>query len=407
MKKIFSFIVIFLLFIFIYQFIVIFFTDNHEVTYELEESNQLFKINEKYRKKNNEDGYSINITTNNSYKYTYYIDNKYNKQKGIIKKIKYYKKDNYICIYPITNLEKEDFEIECSDGKEIYSYNYVNELIDLNEFIKQLKLEEKYQEGTKETLEDNKVYFYKNNFYDNEYLALYRYKYLMTYNKEKINKYDFSEKDIYYNELGVYIKNRFVVPMNESSKEIKRFLVVDYKNHQKEYVYLDEPISKNIYNIGIVDKKLYIFDLDNKKEYSINSVGLAEEIGNKEEGFIFYEDGKWKEKSITYFTKDKITIKDELQNTNLKYEYDYIYTTKNAYYIIEDNKMYKIYKNNQDIKILLLELNKYSNIQVENDRIYYIDDSYLYRYDQYGKKILVNNNEFKYNSTNIYHIYNE
>ena len=54
----------------------------------------------------------------------------------------------------------------------------------------------------------------------------------------------------------------------------------------------------------------------------------------------------------------------------------------------------------------MLELNEYNNLKLDNNRIYFIKEDCIYRYDQYGVKLLVRNNEFIYNNTNIYHVYN-
>ena len=52
-----------------------------------------------------------------------------------------------------------------------------------------------------------------------------------------------------------------------------------------------------------------MFDLKNKLEYEINpKSGSFEVIGNVNKGFKFYENGKWVEKSVTDFTKNKIKI---------------------------------------------------------------------------------------------------
>ena len=100
--------------------------------------------------------------------------------------------------------------------------------------------------------------------------------------------------------------------------------------------------------------------------------------------------------------------KNSKKTMELNHKYDEIFETKNYYYTLVGNKIYKTYKKDLNKRVLLLELNQnYSNLQVEEGRIYYIVDNYLYRYDKYGVDILVENNEFKYNNTNIYHMYNK
>jgi len=407
MKRVLSFIIIFLIFIFVYQYIVVFFSNSHEVNYKIESDNKEFNIKEIYEKNKEEDGYYLEIENYKNKKYAYYIENNYNKQKRIVKEIKTYQKDNYLCIYPITDIEKEDFEILCSNDEETYSYDYVNKEINISEFIKKLKIDKKYKQDIDTNIEENNIYFYTKNFYKNEYLGIYRYKYLTVYNNGVTNTHTFSDKDIYINELGVYIKNYFLVPIIKSNDEGFNYLVVDIEKNKSKTIIFDTKLSNNLYNIGIIDDKLYIFDLTNKIEYEINPKEKKYQvIGTVEDGFKMYENGKWIYKIITEFTKDKITYDKSIIVPDLEYKYDYIYETNQAYYLVENNKVYRVYKKNKKLKILLLELNDYNNLKIDRDRIYYISNNYLYRFDQYGVKILVNNNEFKYNNHNIYNIYN-
>ena len=110
------------------------------------------------------------------------------------------------------------------------------------------------------------------------------------------------------------------------------------------------------------------------------------------------------DKSIPSTEKIKF---EEKSNIKLNYSYDQVFETSKYYYILDNHKLYKIYKKDKEKRILLFELpNDYNNLQIDEERIYYIHNQYLYRYDMYGVKTLVNNNEFKYNNTNIYHMYN-
>lgn len=406
MKKALSFVIIFLILLLTYQFIIIFFEKSHKITYKLLASEKEFEIIEEYRKNDDEDGYFLNIKHNNN-QYVYYIKNNYNKQKKVIKDIKYYEKDNYLCIYPVTQ-DHNIFEILCSDEKEIYSFDYINKKIDISEFLTQLKIQNYYATDEINKIEKNGIYFYKNNFYENEYLSLYHYKNLDIYNSGEINSYNFSDQDIYQNDLGVYIDEFFLIPIIRNNKIQDKYLIVDSINSSTKTIYFDELLSNKIYNIGVVDKKLYIFDLINKTEYEINTNGTYQVIGNEEKGFKKYKDGEWVNASITEFTQEMITFSDEKINIELDFSYDNIYETQKHYYILENNKVYKIYKKDLTKRILLFEIsNNYNNLLVNNDRIYFIIDKYLYRYDQYGSKRLIENNDFKFNNQNIYCVYNK
>ena len=402
-KRVFGFIVILLIFLFIYQVIVVYFENGHEVNYKIATGEIEFNIDEKYVKNADDDGYLISIISNDNKKYIYHLNNNYNKQKRVLKNIQIYQKDDYLCINPIT-IKDENTEILCSDGQEIYSYNYINNKIDISDFLNQQNEKSLYNNNRNGSVNDSSVKFYKNNFYDNEYLELYRYKYLTVFNKGTIKNNSFSNNDIYKNELGVYIDKYFLIPVYDNSF-INQYYLLNVKNGEESQIKFDETISKNIYNIGVVNDRLYVFDLNNKVEYEINPKDKNyKKIGSVNTGFKFYENGKWVDKSITEFTKNKIRINTTVKDDDLKFSYDKIYSSNNAYYLIKGKN---VYKDKKDWRILLFEMNNFNNFQVINDRIYYLKDDNLYRYDKYGIKLLVKNNEFKYNNTNIYHVYND
>lgn len=406
MKRAFSFALIFLIFVLIYQFVIIFFEQSHEVEYKILSKDKEFEIEEEYRKHKKDDGYYITINQDKK-EFYYYIENNYNKQKRIIKDIKFYEKDNYLCIHPVTK-DKKELEIFCSDGKEVYSYDYVNKRVDISEFLVKLKQEDSYKTDNTNKVSDKEVHFYTNNFYSNEYLSLYQYKKVTVFNQGIFEDYSFSNQDVYKNELGVFIDNFFLVPITEYGKPTPKYLLVDSIKLQQEIIYFDNPLSNKLYNIGVIDNKLYVFDLTYKTEYEINPNGTYKVLGDVDKGFKKYVDGKWVDASVTDFTKDRIKFYETKKTIELNYKYDEIFETKNYYYTLVGNKIYKIYKKDLTKRVLLLELNQnYSNLQVEEGRIYYIVDNYLYRYDKYGVDILVENNEFKYNNTNIYHMYNK
>ena len=61
MKRAFSFALIFLIFVLIYQFVIIFFEQSHEVEYKILSKDKEFEIEEEYRKHEKDDGYYSTI----------------------------------------------------------------------------------------------------------------------------------------------------------------------------------------------------------------------------------------------------------------------------------------------------------------------------------------------------------
>lgn len=405
MKRVVSFIITFLLIIFIYQIVVVFLSNSHSVSYQIASDDKIFTINETFKKDSNENGYYINIIDDTNKEFIFYVENYYNKQKKIINEIKYYEKDNYLCLYPIDIKNKNDFEILCNDGTGIYSYYYTNTKTDISLFLKNLNLTDKYIDNKNEEVSLDNTIFYKKNIYGNEYVELYRYKSLYIYNNGEVKDITFSNNDIYKNNLGAYINQYFLVPVL-SNNTIIGYNVIDCLTKEQKTIEFTDTVSTNSYVVGIASDELYLFDITNKLEIAINPEGSYQIIGNVEKGFTLYQKGNWIDVSITEFTTNKVTF-DLSHDVDLKYEYSALYAFNNAYYIIDNNKLYKIYKNDLETRVLLLELNNYNNLKIINDRIYYTSNQYLYRYNQYGVKTLLSSNELKYNDTNIYNVYND
>ena len=197
-----------------------------------------------------------------------------------------------------------------------------------------------------------------------------------------------------------------MVPIHKKEHGITDYLLIDAKKKTTEEINLGFALSQNSYTVGTIGNKIYVFDFDQKTLIEIGTDDKVSIIGSVEKGFKKYINGEWKDASITEFTQDKIKFNKKEINVKLKWSYDEIFETKKYFYIRDGKEMYKIYKKDLDTRIKILELkDDYNNLQVEDERIYYIHDKYLYRYDQFGIDLLVENNEFKYNKTEMYHVY--
>ena len=104
MKKIFSTLILMIILFFVFQWGLVFFKNEHEISYQVFAQDIAFDIHEIYKKAQG-DAYDILISDGNN-TYSYLIDNKYNKQKKIIKRVEYYNEDDNYCLYPI--LENEN-----------------------------------------------------------------------------------------------------------------------------------------------------------------------------------------------------------------------------------------------------------------------------------------------------------
>ncbi len=405
MKKAFSFAVIFLIIILTYQFIVIFFEKNYDFEYQIESNDYVFTIREQYRKNEAIDGYFLNIKSNSSHDFIYYVDNNYNKQKKIINEIETFVKGDYLCIYPKLVNASDVLEIECSDGNNTYSYDYVSRIVNINDFPKNLGIINNFENKVTNNVSDNSgsVVFYKDNISKNEHIGVYFYQYLEVFADGKVTKYGISDNDVYDNSLSVYINNYFLFPVLNDVRRYDFYRVVDVKKGEAYNLNIEGGMAKNIYNLGVINDKLYVFDLGDKKEYEIEPNGKMRVIGTVEEGFVKYVEGKWVDASILDFVDNRITFKEK--NELSAQDYDFLYQDDKYYFYIENNKMYKTLKNNTNIRMLLFDTTGYKNFRVSNGKVYFLKEDCLYRYDEYGIKIVARYNEFKYNNNNMYGVY--
>ena len=132
------------------------------------------------------------------------------------------------------------------------------------------------------------------------------------------------------------------------------------------------------------------------------------------------QEDKTLEKLINKFP-DNITVAKEmlksLNNEKVKFtenydaykeiDYDQIFLTSNGAVYVKDGVFYKVYNNYLKNPIYLFEAKNVQDIKVKEDNIYYINDQFLYRYNDYGNVKILKREQFKYDYTNIYDVYFE
>ena len=403
MKKIFSFIIILGLLFFIFQFGVTMLKSSHVVNYEINVGEQSVKIIEEYKKTKKDDYYFFKVDIDGE-TFVFDVDNKFNKQKHIIDDFKIYKEKELTCLSPVYTKNNDDAQIICSINGVQTSYTTVKEQYNMNEFVSTLENfnSDKFESSNVKVMLD-KMNIYKDNVYEDEYLVVYDYKELIKISKNVREKIKFSNYDIYHNEMGRLIDKYYVLPNFENKPEYSGMLVIDIINKDKKIIKFDDEISTNLYVNGIVDNKLYFFDRSNFIQYEISPKKTSYRIvGNKTTNGQYF-DGKWSTKNIYDFYNQNIIFNEELPvKDNYLKAYE---TNKYYYYYNSNNEFYKVYKEELDNPILLFKYDNIKEVIVINDRVYFINENTIYRYDETGIKILVTNNEFKYNYENIYGVY--
>lgn len=403
MKRILETIILLALVFFIFQVLSFLFKTGHRVEYVLSKDNKKFVITERYNR-----GYYHILIKDDNYKYNVFVINNYGKQKKIIKDIKYVSNDNMECIYPITS--KRDLNISCSSHSTLYSYPMVSNDSLVTNFVKTLINEgynNKYWTKSNPT-KDNKVSYYKENLDDNLYLYIWKYNGFYTLKNKDISTIDMFNRDIYNNSLGMTYKDRYIIADYSKKFDFNNLMIFNMTNNTFRKVNFESKLSYNSYFNGIVDNKLYLVDPTNLVQYEVNLRNNSfKVVGNKELNGLYYNNGVWETINIYDFTKGKKLfnynkIPDNLVNLNVITDK---FNDISVYYYEKDGIFYE-YDTISDISKQLFKLNGAKSIQIIKDKVYYIVDDTLYSYsDKTGIIPLFINNEFKFNSDNIYGIY--
>ncbi len=400
MKKIIKFVIILLIVMLILQFGITLFKQHHSVTYKMQIDDKKAIIHEEYYHNKKDDYYLFNIAIDNK-QFTFDFDNKFNKQKKVIKDIRIYEQDELMCISPLYVKNNDESKIYCNIDNRQYSYNYAKDKYDLTSFIATLNNfdKDKYNSiNTTTTASNNKIF--NKNIYDNEIVLLYEYNDLVKVTNKDNNAIKFADYDIYNNNLGILIDKYYILPKYENLPLYNSLLIIDILKNKVEEMPIS--LSTNIYINGVVDNKLYLLDKSNLMQYQIDPSKKKYEITGTKNNAAKYYDGKWSNKNIYEFYNNTLLFTKDfpLDDYIEAFEGDRAY-----YYYNSNNEFYKVYKKDLSNKIYLFKYDDINEVRVVNNNIYFICKDTIYRYDEYGIKPIIINNEFNYNYKNIYSIY--
>ena len=367
------------------------------ITYKIKNENGIFSIRENYDKKR----YHLEISNENRK----YLINIYNDLKGsrkIVNKIYNYNDKKYQCILPIMSGEVLT-DVICYKGNMIYNYNQIKgENDNLDNYVSTIKEYKKNVFGNKNTynlidtikLYDNKI---------NRIVSTTSYKGLFV-NGMEINLF---KKDVYNNKISTFINNYYLIADYNSEYEFKFFYLVNLKNSEVEKIEVKDSISFDSYIQGIVDNKVYLYDIDNEVQYEIDILSKKVNVVSSHDYIKYYTNTKWeklsksKVKRSTYF--DYSTLNNDFTN------YDYVKYSEDYYYLLnEENKNYKIYRvDNKNLDIITyIGIIPTTDIRMNNEYFYYTYDNTLYFYsDRTGFKTILENTEKEFNDSIKYYVY--
>ncbi len=413
MKRILSFTIFLGILILAFQFLVVFFTKEHNIEYSLTKDNETFAIVEKLLESDNEPIYQFQVTWNDK---LFLFENKhdYNKQDKIITDIKYFKNDQAQCIYPVYVDDKEDVHDPiCNQNGNLYSYTALkSENSSIASFQEEL-LKDGYHlpswEPSSEQKEYTGLYTYQADIPQNIYVGVWKYQGIesLSQNDEKYTSLLLVDA---YQKKPLLVDNYFVMPNIDTTSEFNSILITDITLFGKSTIELEKGISNNYYFNGVVDGKAYLFDKTNVKQYEINPKEKSiREIGNTEVNAQYYDGNTWQDRNIYDFVNSTILFgKDYHQVEGIKnYPFKEVVETDNSFYYIDSsNHLYRLYKSNLDNPILLCTAPSLKELRVTNDYVFFISGNTIYFYhDAYGQRPLITYNEFLYNAEGVYNVY--
>ena len=370
-----------------------------------------FSSRKSYKIKSDKKVFIVSENKNNT---KYYIEIKYtdkvyplninynSKKNKLIKKIYYYEDNTYECVLPILS-NNSYIDMMCYKDNIIYNYSSINGVDKkLDKFVKSLDIYDinKYNDNKKETSVIDETKFY-NIIDKNTYITNYRG---IIYRNNKIELFN---NDVYNKPLSTFVSNYYIVAnYNSDNKyEFNEFYIVNLDTYEVSTLKYKDTISFDSYIQGIVDNKVYIYDVDNENQYEID-------IDSKKISLIsssrvkYYNYGKWesisksKANNILYFNFESL---DNI------FDCDFVYETIDSYYLIKKNDnyydLYLVYKNNKNLTKYLTTIEN-NNINIGDNYIYYVYKDKIYYYsEETNKKLLLSYSELEYNDDIKFYIY--
>ena len=320
-------------------------------------------IIEKYQKETSE--YTFSLEYNNK-KYIFVIEAKPLKTKQLIEDVKIFNKENITCLQPIIK-ELSTYPL-CSNESEIISYDLSST---------------KYVYNYKKIQAYDKPCAYDINTLNGKNLLIYNYKGFSYISNRKNKDINLFTNDVYTINIIYQMQEYILIADYNSEHYFKKLYVINMKNGSVSEIETEQEISFDSIFLGDYNKKVYLLDKKEKKEYIINPARKT----LRETNFKILKNQKLID-----------TTYNEIVTNNLKFD-----NNKNQDYIIENNTLYEIHDN---IKIKISDKFVDKIIKVDGRTVYYLSGEYLYFYNHYyGNVLLMKNFEWNFNNNNMIFIY--
>ena len=394
-----------------------FYSKGHDVTYKLGKNKQ-YQVHEIYTKKekNELDNYYLEITVN-KINFNFQLFDTYKEKREIVEDIIYYDGE-YKCLLPIID-GKAQTDILCYKNNRYYNYiSIAGKEEKLDEFVDDIDInlydKDTFLDKSTETLSKDGIKLYTYNVQKNHFLALSNLQgiYLINDNIDSIQIFD---KDVYARELSTVVGNYYVTADYSAKQQFRTFYFIELSTGKKSEAKAPDYISFDSYIQGVVDGKIYLYDRDREKQYSIDPKKKEiKEVGNKKRKIKYYADNDWDKITVTkannevkfdYYIDDYDFSKfDYVQLIGGKYSgYYYLYQKSGNYY-----NVYRTPVQNKKGITYLFKVEKLDDVFYVDEYIYYrLGNQLKYYSDQTGIRTLIEYNELQFNESIIFGVYNK
>ena len=415
MKKVFPILLILFALSLIIQYVVNELISEHVVEYSVKTKDNSYMIKESYDYAGGEHYYDFTVSDKNDFFYTFTYKSDLNRQERIIKDIKMLSSNDLNCIYPIFRRNKVD-NIQCLYKGNQVSYSYLEQIG--NEDIKIIteklsKENKKYKnddwiddETVPKDAENSIVKAYVNNVMEDYVFTIWNYSGLVLVRKGDVHTSVFLSQDQYDN-VNSALVDKYYITVVDGTEPFNYFRVYNVKDIGKKDIYTEGKnfISRNFYFNGVFKGKLYLTDVDNKKQYAVDPVrDVAKVVGTEKDGFKYVKDGELITGKASLFINNKFYFDMNIVDQRF-IDLGAVEARRDGafyYFITEKGEVMRSHEDKIYRPVKLFELEGLSEWRVRDGEVLAvaIDTVYFFNEKNGLKKIAVNT-ELNYNHKNI------
>lgn len=411
MKKMLKLLIALLILYLIMQQVFYFFSKGHKVEYSIKSNDKVVYIKEVLSaKKEVTDGYYIELKFDD-YTIPFKIYKKYSKKKRIINSVDLLYGDTFVCAKINIKNKSNETDIKCSRNGIAYYYSNIKGIDSkLDQLVAATTYDSSKYINDEFVVNKDNIEYYPNNFIENQNILISLYKGPYLFGKGVTNGARFVQlfdKDHYTKPLEAYVDGYYIVANYNDNHEFLTFYSVNLSTGAKDDITNSEYISYSSYIQGVQDGKLYVIDIDSKKQYAIDPKRKnIEMIGNSNTGAQIYTKDGWVTKNMVEVINSRTGFYSTTSNTFNGVNYAKVdQLGSNVYYLYKSNgnayEAYIVYKEDENYtKNYIFSTTDINRISYVGGNVYYLygDEIRVFSIDG-GIKKIVKYNELRYNTS--------